>query len=103
MFIWEGVRYYLDTKSIDSTLKFVSQSSNKHSIIAFDYTTSLTKESISNYYGAKEFTQSMKKYHANEKLIFSIEAGKIESFLEQRYLRMVNHLCGKDIEKKFIK
>ena len=44
----------------------------------------------------------MKKHHANEELMFSINEGKAESFFKQRGLKIVNHLDNKEIEKVFL-
>lgn len=101
LFLWEGVSYYLESESVDATLKFVSHSSHNESVIALDYAISISEENI-NYYGVKEFFQTMKKHHANEELMFAINEGKIESFLEQRGLKLVNHLGNKEIEKTFL-
>lgn len=98
LFIWEGVSYYLDAESVDATLGFISHSSHKESIIAFDYTVSITEENM-NCYGVKEFAQTMKEHHANEELLFSIDEGEIESFLEQRNLKVVEHLDNEEIER----
>ena len=102
LFIWEGVTYYLDAESVDATLNFVSGSAHSESVIAFDYTLSLSDENLSSYYGAKEFAQTMREHHAAEELTFSIEDGKIESFLEKRNLKMIEHLDNVEIEKKFL-
>ena len=102
LFIWEGVTYYLDAESVDATLEFVSGSSHPKSVIAFDYTLSLSEENLSDYYGAKEFAQTMREHHAAEELTFSIREGEIESFLERRNLKMLDHLEVEEIEKKFL-
>ena len=102
LFIWEGVTYYLDAESVDSTLSFISRSSHSESIIAFDYTVSLSEENLSDFYGAKEFAQTMEEHHAAEELTFSIPEGEIESFLEGRNLKMLDHLDNEEIEKKFL-
>ena len=102
LFIWEGVTYYLDAESVDATLNFVSKSSHPDSMIAFDYTVSLSEDNLSNYYGAKEFAQTMREHHAAEELTFSIREGEIESFLEGRNLKMIEHLDNEEIEKKFL-
>ena len=44
----------------------------------------------------------MKKQHANEGLMFAINEGKTESFLEQRGLKMVDHLDNEEIERTFL-
>ena len=102
LFVWEGVSYYLEPDSIDATLEFIKNSSQNESLIAFDYAISVSEESINNYYGAKTFTQTWKKHRSGELFKFTIEEGKIESFLEQRGLKIVNHLDTKEIEKTFL-
>ncbi len=44
----------------------------------------------------------MRKHHANEELVFSLNIGEIESFLEQRGLKIVDHLTNEDIETMFL-
>jgi methyltransferase (TIGR00027 family) len=102
LFIWEGVSYYLEAESVDTTLEFVSHASHRESTIAFDYTISISEENVNDYYGAKEFAQTMKEHHADEELLFSIDEGEIESFLGQRGLRMVEHLDNEEIERAFL-
>jgi len=102
LFLWEGVSYYLKKESVDATLEFVSHSSPKGSVIAFDYIIPITEENVGNYYGAKEFTQSMKEHHADEELMFSVDEGKIESFLDQRDLELVEHLDNEQIERTYL-
>ncbi len=98
LFIWEGVSYYLDRKSVDESLAFVSHSA-KGSMIGFDYTISITAENQDKYYGAKEFAQSMRQHHAAEELLFTLGEGKISSFLEHKGLKVVEHLNTEEIEK----
>jgi methyltransferase (TIGR00027 family) len=102
LFIWEGVSYYLDPASVDATLTFFSHSTSHESLIAFDYAITLNQGNIADYYGAKEFLKSMQEQHANEELTFSIEAGKLESFLITKSLKLVEHLDNGAIEKKFL-
>lgn len=102
LFIWEGVSYYLDPESVDATLEFVNNSSQKESVIAFDYAISISEENINNYYGVKEFAQTWRKHRSNELFRFATDEGEIESFLEQRGLRIVSHLDNKEIEKTFL-
>jgi methyltransferase (TIGR00027 family) len=102
LFIWEGISYYLDAESVDATLEYVSHSSSNESVIAFDYTISISEENMDNNYGVKEFYQTMKEHHANEELMFSIEEGKTASFLEQRDLKMVDHLNKEEIERTYL-
>lgn len=102
LFIWEGVSYYLDAETVDENLDFVSQSSTKGSSIAFDYTISISDVNIDTYYGVEAFAQTMEAHHADEALLFSIDEGTAESFLEQRKLTMVEHLNNEEIENTFL-
>lgn len=103
VFIWEGVSYYLDPKSVDSTLAFVTHYSHNESVIAFDYTITITEANIDNYHGAKEFAETWKKHRENESFRFSVDEGQIESFLEQRGLKPLSHLDNQEIEQAFLK
>jgi len=102
LFIWEGVSYYLNKESVGETLDFVRNSSHSESAIAFDYTVALSEEAFKKYYGAKKFTQTMREYHGNEELLFSIDEGKIESFIESKDLKVIEHLDNVEIEKRFL-
>ena len=102
LFLWEGVSYYLDRDSAMETLGFVSRSHND-SIIAFDYTISLSDENINEYYGANELMKSMKEHHENEGLLFSIKHGEIEAFLAQMNLKLIQHMDNEAIEAKYLK
>lgn len=102
LFIWEGVSYYLETEAVNATLEFVSQASLQESAVAFDYTVPIPEENVKDYYGAKEFTKTMKEHHSSEELMFSIDEGEAETFLEQRSLKMVEHLDNEEIEKTFL-
>jgi len=102
LFIWEGVSYYLNAESVDATLEFVNQSLHSETAIAFDYTISISKDTLNDYYGVKEFAETMSEHHANEELMFSIDKGKAGSFLEKRHLRVVEHLNNEEIERKYL-
>ena len=102
LFIWEGVSYYLDTESVDEMLEFVSQSLHNESTIAFDYTIPISDETVNDYYGVREFIQTMKKHHADEELMFSIDDGKVGTFLKQKGLKVIEHLDNQEIERKFL-
>jgi methyltransferase (TIGR00027 family) len=101
LFIWEGVTFYLDPTSIDSTLEFVS-SSSRDSMVAFDYLVSVDEQTAHNYYGVSGLLATLKKYSKNEALKFMIGDGEIESFLRQRGLRVIEHLDNQAIEMNYL-
>lgn len=102
LFIWEGVTYYLESASVEATLKFVSDLPHPDTRIVFDYTISTTTENMKEFYGAEAFAQSMNAEHEDEELLFSIEEGGIEPFLNARGLRMIEHLNNHEIEEAFL-
>ena len=44
----------------------------------------------------------MSRHHSDEQLRFTVDEGKIESFLEQVGLKTVQHLDNQEIEKAFL-
>jgi methyltransferase (TIGR00027 family) len=101
LFLWEGVSYYLNQKSVKETLDFVGHSPGD-SVIAFDYTIPISKKNVNSLYGAREFTKSMKEHHPSESFMFYIDNGKIESFLAECNLQMVEYLDNEAIEQKYL-
>jgi len=102
LFIWEGVSYYLNPESVDATLTFVKHCLHEESVIAFDYTISITPENMNSYYGVKKVTESIEKHHPNERFKFAIDEGNLSSFLEQRGMKIVSHMNNREIEKMFL-
>jgi methyltransferase (TIGR00027 family) len=102
LFIWEGVSYYLEPASVDATLEFVGRSAHHESIIAFDYAISVSEENAVDAFGADRFFQTMREHHRDEGLMFAIDEGEAESFLEERGLRMVEHLDNQEIERTLL-
>jgi len=60
LFLWEGISYYLESESVDATLKFVKYSLHSDSVIAFDYVISISKENMNNYYGVKKLLNQLR-------------------------------------------
>jgi methyltransferase (TIGR00027 family) len=102
LFLWEGVSYYLDARSVDETLWFVSRAASADSAIAFDYTIPLTAENVQGRYGSAEFLAAMQGYHADEALMFSIAEGEVASFLGERDMQVIEHFDPESIEKTFL-
>lgn len=102
LFIWEGVSYYLEPASVDATLEFVGRSSHRESTIAFDYAISVSEDNADDAFGADRFFQTMREQHGDEGLMFAIDEGETESFLEERGLRMVKHLDNEEIERTLL-
>jgi methyltransferase (TIGR00027 family) len=102
LFIMEGVSYYLEPESVGATLRVVKSNLNVESAIGFDYAISVPLGKLRNYYGLVELLEYMTREHPNERGKFLIEEGEIESYLEQRGLKIVDHLDNKEMEKRFL-
>lgn len=102
LFLWEGVTYYLDPDSVEANLDTFKILAGKDSLIAFDTMVSIKDENLQEYYGAKEFYQSMRAAHPDEKMMFSIPEGQIETFLDKHHLSLVEYLSPQEIERKFL-
>ncbi len=102
LFLWEGVSYYLDPKSVDATLAFVASGSSPDSVIVFDYGIRITALNIDSHYGVKALHRFWTRRRVNEPIRFSIEEGEIDLFLEERGLRVVEHLDNQQIEHAFL-
>ena len=102
LFIWEGVSYYLEMESVELTLALVTQNSDPETSIGFDYTVRVPIEDQDQVYGYSGFTQSMEQHHAGEAMLFSLEEGEIETFLNQRGLVIVEHLDNQAIGEQYL-
>ncbi len=100
LFIWEGVTYYLPSKAIDDTLNFIKSTSFAGSTVCFDYTTRWPD--MMNAYGMRELIEVFMTKHSGEMARFSLERGKIGSFLSDRGFKIVDHLTAEDMERKFL-
>jgi len=100
LFIWEGVVYYLTSEAVDQTLHFVATNSGAGSSIIFDYvyTSALTATDKRS-----EITrmQRMQRY-TGEGLIFGIEEGQIEAFLQARGYTQIGNMTAADLKKAYL-
>jgi methyltransferase (TIGR00027 family) len=100
LFIWEGVTYYLSTEAVDNMLGFVRLNSPSGSLISFDYA-SLSDEAL-NEEGAKELRKHMQSRYSTEPTKFGIRAGRIEAFLAERGLEVVEHLAAAEMNERYL-
>ena len=100
LFIWEGVTYFLLPKAVDDTLNFIKSTSSVGSTVCFDYVAFWSE--MLNAYGVKRSVESMRTNIPGEPGRFSIERGKIESFLSDRGYKIIDHLTAEDMERKFL-
>lgn len=101
LFILEGLTMYLDSEAIDNTFKVINEFAGNGSKVVFDYVYLSVLRGENLYYGESEVLDGVKK--ENEPWSFGIEKGEIESFLENRDLKLIKNLNSEDLEKEFFK
>jgi methyltransferase (TIGR00027 family) len=102
LFLMEGVSYYIEPESVDATLKFVNSNSNAENTIVFDYILSVPIEKLNDYYGVRALHEHHLKNHPNEEGKFFIEEGAVAAYLEQRGIKIIDHLDNNEMEKRFL-
>jgi methyltransferase (TIGR00027 family) len=99
LFIWEGVVCYLTAEAVDRTLKFVSEHSGAGSSIIFDYvyasalTAADKRDEIVRMQRVRRYT--------GEGLVFGIEEGKIETFLQARGYAHIKNVTSAELKKAY--
>jgi len=103
LFIWEGVTEYLDSKAIDTTLRFVKASSPAGSTVCFDYEAPWYGLEGDELTALQELGDFWKQNFPREPSDWTIEAGEVNSFLSDRGYKVVDHLQAKedDIQRKY--
>ena len=101
LFILEGLTMYLDPEAIDSTFHVIDQFAGTGSEIVFDYVYSSVLRGENIYYGESEVINQVND--ANEPWSFGIEKGDLESFLNDKNLKLICSLNSDDLEDKFFK
>lgn len=99
LFILEGLTMYLNSDAVDNTFNIINQFAADGSEVIFDYVYSSVIKEENLYYGESEALDRLKR--ENEPWSFGIEEGKIESFLDNRNLRLIRTMNSKDLEKEF--
>ena len=92
---------YLDPDAIDSTFKVIDQFAGECSDVVFDYVYSSVLRGENIYYGESEVIKQLQ--NTNEPWSFGIEKRKLESFLKDKNLKLIQSLNSEDLENKFFK
>jgi methyltransferase (TIGR00027 family) len=91
LFTLEGVTMYLTAEGIDSTFRFISESSATGSIIVFDHIYAGVLRKENKYYGEEGMVESVAK--AGEKFQFALEEGEACDFVG-RFGFSLKECCG---------
>jgi methyltransferase (TIGR00027 family) len=101
LFILEGLIMYLSQKAVAELFDLISDYSSSSNLVLFDYIHASVLRRENRYYGEKAIYQRVKK--DNEKWIFGIEEGQIDSFLNNYNFSLVKHLDSIVLENKYFK
>ena len=101
LFILEGLTMYLDPEAIDNTFHVIDQFAGTGSEVVFDYVYLSVLRGENIYYGEPEVIKQLQ--NTNEPWSFGIEKGKLESFLKDRNLKLIQSLNSEDLENRFFK
>ncbi|HVN53379.1 MAG TPA: SAM-dependent methyltransferase [Anaerolineaceae bacterium] len=98
-FIWQGVVYYLDPSSVDSTLSFIRRCSGPGSSVIFDYMYRSTFDGVT---GHGELS-SLRRYRrfTGEGLKFAIPDGQVAAFLEARGFTGVKDVGAQELKELY--
>ncbi|WP_145601403.1 class I SAM-dependent methyltransferase [Yersinia frederiksenii] len=99
LFILEGLIMYLLPNTVENIFSAIGSYSSPGSEIIFDYVYSdvLTGENTS--YGSLEVFEGLK--NIGEHMLFGIEKGHLESFLNQHHLKLLDEMDANILEKRF--
>ncbi len=98
MFIWQGVTYFLEAKSINSTLDFIANHSGPGSSVIFDYMYNEIFQDPNNSYG-KTLKRAGKM--SGEDYMFGIDHGQVEPFLTQHGFRNIHNLTLEELKQHY--
>ena len=99
LFIWEGVVHYLTAQAVDQTLEFVSKNSGAGSSIIFDY---VYASALTAAHKRGEIIRMQRaKRYTGEGLVFGIEEGRVEAFLQVRGYTQVQNVTGEDLKRLY--
>jgi methyltransferase (TIGR00027 family) len=101
LFLLEGVTMYLSQKSVDSTLRFVSDVAGAGSLIVFDYIHAGVLRKEKRYYGEEEIYKTVAQ--VGEEWTFAIEEGEAEQFLGKYGFMQKDRNGAPELEERYFR
>jgi methyltransferase (TIGR00027 family) len=99
LFIWEGVVCYLPAEAVDRTLAFVANNSGAGSSIIFDYIyAAVIRGTLKR---GETAAMRRNRWLTGEALVFGIEEGQIEEFLQRRGFAHIQNATSADLKVYF--
>ncbi|MBP2656024.1 MAG: methyltransferase [Firmicutes bacterium] len=101
LYILEGLTYYLDQETINTTFNQISEYSGKDSMIVFDYIYSSVIRQETTHKAEERIYQGAAKI--GENLTFGIEKGQIEQFLLKYKFELVDEFDSNRLGEKYFR
>jgi methyltransferase (TIGR00027 family) len=100
VFCWEGVTFYITARAVDDVLSVVRERAGSGSAIVFDYVHRSVVDGRSAELGAEKTLAYVRG--RGEPFIFGLEPDEVGGFLEQRGLRLEEHLDAEEMEARYL-
>jgi methyltransferase (TIGR00027 family) len=100
LFLCEGLFMYLNAEAVDSTLKFIRESTAGGSRLVFDYVLASVLRREHNLHGEQEIYEIVSR--TGEGWTFGIEAGQVKGFLTQRGFALDAHYSPQELTEKYL-
>ncbi len=101
LFLMEGLSMYLDAGAICALFRTMAEYMGPHSLVAFDYVYSDVLRREKRHYGETQVVRSVSS--VKESWLFGIDDKRIEQFLSDYGLRLINHMTAKDMQERYFK
>lgn len=101
LFFMEGVIYYLPPETVHEILSFIARNSAKGSRILFDYYPQSVVDGDCELEAGRNLPGHLAQL--GEPLLFGIEDGAVETFLEKRGFSRVKNVTSDDYKKAYFK
>ena len=99
LFILEGLLMYLDEEAVEETFSLITRLGAPGSLVVFDYIYSSVLRHEERYFGEEDMHKNVED--ACEPWGFGIDEGKVESYLSERGLRLLEELDSTELERRY--
>jgi methyltransferase (TIGR00027 family) len=100
LFLMEGITMYLTAQAVDGNFAFIHHNAAPGSRVVFDYIYASVLRRENRFYGERGIYETVAR--AGEGWTFGLEEGQVESFLEKRGFRLVEHYTPEELQKKHL-
>jgi len=100
LFLCEGVTMYLPEAAVRRLLAFIRENAASGNLLIFDYVRSSVLRHENTLYGEKAIHRTVTR--ANERWVFGIEDGFIDTFLGRHGFTLTDNYSPADLQRRFL-